>query len=378
MPPRLSLWVESDRNMTRWSDYYLDKDFSNFWAKRTGDPAKRVLVILGLGFDPRCLTALKAMAKLGCKDRLGYLALKLVARPALGSLGIVTESLARGNLDELSKIDGCHQEAVYDIETHDAEGHNVAGRKTLSAVGGATEILKKYTDVVVDISGMPRGVFFPLISYLLKLADKGEFGNLHVAVVEDSVLDSHISGREYGQADYLHTFRYQGENKIVWLPLLGANEAARLDKIHNKIKGACVETCPILPFPARSLRKVDDIAARHAELLFEGFLVSADNLLLCDERTPFDVYRKILEVEEYYRTRLGAVPAIGQVTTIVSPLSSKTLSLGMLLAAIERSLPVCHVEAGTYQVDVDGQGKVICGEGRDPIEIWLAGEPYNL
>jgi hypothetical protein len=220
-------------------------------------------------------------------------------------------------------------------------------------------------------------MFFPLIAYLLRLADKGVFQNLHVAVVEDPLLDSRISGREYGQADYLHTFRYQGEDKVVWLPLVGDNEAARLEKIHNKIKAACVEICPILPFPARSMRRVDDIAVKHAELLFEGFLVSLDNLLLCDERNPFDVYRKILEVEDYYRSRLGAVPAIGKVTTVVSPLSSKTLSLGMLLAAIERSLPVCHVEAGTYQVDVDEQGRLTGDTMRGPTEIWVAGEPYT-
>ena len=275
-------------------------------------------------------------------------------------------------------MEGCRLEAVYELRTHDAEGHNVAGRNTLSEIGSATEILKKYTDVLVDISGMPRGVFFPLIAYLLRLAERGLFRNLHVAVVEDPVLDSQISGREYGQADYLHTFRYQGEDKLIWLPLVGDNEAARLEKIHNKIRGACVEICPILPFPARSMRRVDDIAVKHAELLFEGFLVSVDNLLLCDERSPFDVYRKILEVEDYYRTRLGTVQAIGKVTTVVSPLSSKTLSLGMLLAAIERSLPVCHAETGTYQVDVDEQGMLLADETRVPTEIWVAGEPYTV
>jgi hypothetical protein len=363
--------------MARWTDYYLEEDFSGFWSRRVANADVRILTIVGVGFDPRCLVALKAMSKLGLGDRLGYLALKLVARPALGGSGDAIENLSKASFEDLLKIDGCRREAVYDVETHDTEGHNVAGRKTLSAVGGATEAFSKYTDVVVDISGMPRGVFFPLIAYLLRLADRNVFQNLHVAVVEDPVLDSRISGREYGQADYLHTFRYQGEDKLVWLPLVGANETIRLEKIHNKIKSSCVEICPVLPFPARSLRRADDVAVRHAELLFEGFLVSMDNLLLCDERTPFDIYRKILEVEEYYWKRLGAVSAIGKVTTVVSPLSSKTLSLGMLLAAIERSLPVCHVEAGTYQVEGDDQGRLIGETTRDPTEIWLAGEPYT-
>jgi hypothetical protein len=360
----------------RWSDYFLDEEFGPFWVERAKNPQVRVLLILGLGFDPRCLVALRALAEAGLEDRLGYMALRLLARPALGDAGLATEQLLKANGDELDRVIGCRREAIYDVATHDGEGHNVAGRTTLSEMSKASAILGSYTDVIVDISGMPRGVFFPLLAYLLRLADKGSFKNLHVTVVEDPALDARISGREYGQADFLHTFRLQGDNKLVWLPVLGANEGARLEKVHNKLKGTCIEICPIVPFPAGSLRRVDDIVLTHSELLFEGFLVAHENLLLCDERTPFDVYRKILEVEEYYRSRLGAIQGMGAVTTVVSPLSSKTLSLGMLLAAIERSLPVCHVEPGTYQVDTDDGGRLIGDTTRGPIEIWLAGEPY--
>lgn len=360
----------------RWADYFLEDDFAAFWTDRAKNPSVRVLLILGLGFDPRCLAALKVLAGIGLGERLGYVALRLHARPALGDAGLATEQLLKANAEELERAQGCRQEAIYDIETHDAEGHNVAGRKTLSEMSKTASLLGSYTDVIVDISGMPRGVFFPLLAYLLRLADKGAFRNLHATVVEDPVLDARISGREYGQADFLHTFRLQGDNKLVWLPVVGANEGARLEKVHNKLKGSCVEICPIVPFPARSLRRVDDIVLRHSELLFEGLLVAHENLLLCDEQTPFDVYRKILEVEEYYRSRLGAIQGMGAVTTVVSPLSSKTLSLGMLLAAVERSLPVCHVEPGTYQVEVDDAGRLVGHTTRGPNEIWLAGDPY--
>lgn len=361
----------------RWADYFLEDDFVRFWSGRAKDPNVRALLILGLGFDPRCLTALKALVGAGLGDRLGYIALRLQARPALGDAGLATEQLSRANGEELDGVAGCRREEVYDIETHDVEGHNVAGRKTLSEMSKASIILASYTDVIVDISCMPRGVFFPLLAYLLRLADKGTFRNLHATVVEDPILDASISGREYGQADFLHTFRLQADNKLVWLPVVGASEGTRLEKIHNKLKGTCIEICPIVPFPARSLRRVDDIVIKHSELLFEGFLVAHENLLLCDERTPFDVYRKILEVEEYYRSQLGAIQGMGAVTTVVSPLSSKTLSLGMLLAAVERSLPVCHVEPGTYQVEVDNTGRLVGDMTRSPSEIWLAGEPYE-
>jgi len=361
----------------RWADYFLEEDFPGFWMGRAKDPNIRVLLILGLGFDPRSLTALKALSVVGLGDRLGYIALRLLARPALGDAGVQTEQLSTANREALNEIANCRCEAMYDVETHDSEGHNVAGRKTLAEMSKASAILASYTDVVVDISGMPRGAFFPLLAYLLRLADKGTFRNLHATVVEDPVLDAKISGREYGQADFLHTFRLQGDNKLVWLPVVGANEGARLEKVHNKLKSGCIEICPVLPFPAPSLRRVDDIVIAHSELLFEGFLVAPENLLLCDERTPFDVYRKVLNVEEYYRKQLGAIKGMGAVTTVISPLSSKTLSLGMLLAAVERVLPVCHVEPGTYQVDTDQSGHLLGDTTRAPTEIWLAGDPYG-
>jgi hypothetical protein len=341
------------------------------------DTNARVLVVFGLGFDPRSLASLQVLAGLGLPDRVGYLALRIVARPAYGSSAAVVEQLSLENQEAVKQMTGCRAEPTLDVETQDAEGHSIAGRRTLDAMAKGKGILSGYSDVIVDISGMPRGMFFPLIAYLLRLADQQVFPNLHVSVVEDPILDARITGREYGVADYLHTFRHHDEGRVVWLPVVGASEAVRLDKIHNKIKSACIEICPIVPFPASSLRRADDIVVKHAETLFEGLLVSPDNLLLCDERTPFDVYRKILEVEHYYRSRLGSLPAVGKITTVVSPLSSKTLSLGMLLAAIERSLPVCHVEPGTYQVETNDDGKLVGGGTWEPQEIWLTGEPYT-
>jgi hypothetical protein len=363
--------------MGKWTEYYINYDFTGFWLNRMSDPAVRTLMVLGVGFDPRCLRALKNISEYGSPERLGYIALELNARTTFDKAGTLMKTRAESNQKELGSYNKCHKEAVFTIATHDEEGHNIAGRNVLRQIGSATEIFKKYTDVVVDISGMPRGIFFPLIAYLLRLADKNIFQNLHVSVVEDPLLDSRISGSEYGQADFIHTFHSQQPNKYVWLPLIGMNERARLSKIHDKIKDLCIEICPILPFPSSSLRRVDDIVLSHNELLFEGFLVSPDNLLLCDERNPFDVYRKILDVEEYYRHQLSAIPEIGKITTVVSPLSSKTLSLGMLLAAVERQLPVCHVEPGAYQFDSGSNGATPSGAECNPTEIWLSGEPYT-
>lgn len=361
---------------TRWMDYYLDDNFISYWVERAKNKDISVLLILGLGFDGRCLVTLKALASCKLGDRLGCLALRLVSRPSFGKSGELINKLGQSNSEEFSKIRSYRSEGVFETETHDNEGHYIGGRKALSILATNSAILGKYTDIIVDISGMPRGVFFPTLSYLIHQADLGKFRNLHAAVVEDPDLDTCIVGYEYGQADYVHTFRHLGEEKTVWLPLVGSSEVARLEKIHNKLRSSCIEICPIVPFPAVSLRRADDIIVKHAELLFESFLVSHENLIMCDEHTPFDVYRKIMDVEAYYRDRLSGIHGIGPVTTIVSPLSSKTLCLGMLLAAVEHNLPVCHVEAGALEVDVDRMTAILATSKYVPKEIWLTGEPY--
>ena len=154
--------------MGRWSDYFHDEHFSDFWRQRMADPKVRVLVVFGLGFDPRSLASLQVLAALGLPDRVGYLALKIVARPAFGSSASVVQKLSVDNEDGLKRTAGCRSVGTLDVETQDSEGHSIAGRRTLEAMAKARNVLSGYSDVVVDISGMPRGMFFPLIAYLMR------------------------------------------------------------------------------------------------------------------------------------------------------------------------------------------------------------------
>lgn len=62
---------------------------------------------------------------------------------------------------------------------------------------------------------------------------------------------------------------------------------------------------------------------------------------------------------------------------VVSPLASKLLSLGLLLAAIDRHLPVSYVEAGMYEIE-PGRFSELATRQHNPLEVWVAGEPYSL
>ena len=63
---------------SRWRDYFVEEDFGRFWAKRAEDPSVRVLIVLGVGFDPRCLVTLRTIA--GSHER--FLVLEVFGRYA--------------------------------------------------------------------------------------------------------------------------------------------------------------------------------------------------------------------------------------------------------------------------------------------------------
>lgn len=363
---------------SRWSDYYIDYDYKSFWKSRLASEEAKVCVILGVGFDPRSLVALEILAEIAHPSQISYLAMLLPPPPSISDLARETETLTQLNQQRLKDFKGGTRIHQGEVAIRDDVGHPVGARKAVALVNQHLAEIALHRDIVVDISGMPRSFFFPVIKYLCGKSDQGKIRNLHVTVTEDPAIDGKIRGSEYGDADYIQHFRPRGQRRLVWVPIIGKSESNRVNKIHAQLESECIEVCPVIPFPARSLRRADDLLVELREELFERIFVSQDNILLCDEGTPFDVYRKIVEMDEYYRERLKDLPGIGEVTTVVSPLASKMLSLGALLAAIERELPVSYVEAGSYYVETPRVSLLGSERKLNPVEVWLTGEPYEI
>jgi hypothetical protein len=357
----------------RWSDYFMTRDFSAFWAERLSEPGASVCLITGIGFDPRCTVGLERLLTVSQPGQVGFLGLRLNSPLEVNEPSRERNRLAERH-EKLIAATSATQIGIGQVALQDGSRFPVGGPRALDFVASHLQTLKQYRHVVVDISGMPRSIFFPLISYLCSRADQNMIENLHVILTEDQSLDANIRLSEFGDADYVHTFRMAGKKKLVWVPVLNKNERDRVLKIFGQVKDDCVEICPILPFPADSLRKADDILIDNSEVLFQELDIAPTNFLLCDETNPFDIYRKIVGLHDYYVEKLGSL--LGDVTTVVSPLSTKLLSLGMLLAAIERRLPVSYVEAGMYDPPV-AMIDSFSANADQTVEIWLTGEPYR-
>lgn len=96
------------------------------------------------------------------------------------------------------------------------------------------------------------------------------------------------------------------------------------------------------------------------------------NVIYVGEDDPVDVYRTILRIEEQRRPVFA--DTIGS-SIVLSPVGSKAVALGALMAAIETSLAVAYVEAIAYDVPANTEDGVNDTEG-PLIHVWLQGDAY--
>src|SRR5205823_6362511 len=114
----------------------------------------------------------------------------------------------------------------------------------------------------VDVSSLPRSVYFPVVAKLLFLVDgisDGRGPNLFALVTESAVLDRRIVEEGIDDdADYIHPFRGGVEREAtaswprVWFPLIGEGQQLQLTRIYDLINPA--EICPLLPSPSMNPR----------------------------------------------------------------------------------------------------------------------------
>ena len=233
---------------------------------------------------------------------------------------------------------------------------------------------------------LSKGVSFPIARGLL---DGTIFGalpeqrgiNIHAVVLEESWTDTRIVGEAADRAEVIKGFRGQlGDDNLqdaarLWVPQLTKEEGTRevLRRIHQTVNPNAV--CPILPFPAFDPRLPDELLEYHAEAVQNMWKVDAPDLIYADEKSPLDLYRTILRIDD---ARRRVFAKVGGSLLILSPLGSKALAIGSLMAAYERNFPVVYVESTGYRVDradIDSCRRQQTGE---IIHIWLAGDVYPV
>lgn len=219
------------------------------------------------------------------------------------------------------------------------------------AANGIVASLANKTDVVLDVSSMPRIVYLTIMTAILRalipdtsaLKALGANGvNFQILVAEDADLDSQIISEDpSNDVVWIPGFASAQLESVqdwplVWFPILGERRIHQFQKIMDAEVPGNAEICPILPHPSRDLTRADRLLVDYRAVLFDtrqtptSHIVS--NILYAHEAHPFEAYRQILGAMKRYRESLNI---LGGCQLLVTPLGSKLITLGAGLSCFE-------------------------------------------
>lgn len=341
------------------------KEVDGFLADYFAQSDRHVLLIAGAGFDPRSCAVATRLAATGMAIRA-----ILIRENRPNPPQVQVERASANTTALLAAIDERH---VVPVEIFGPDGAVVGGRNIVNVLG--RQSFAGVTDVVVDVSALSVGTSFPIIRYFVERIGRGKGpANLHVFVAHDPRLDADIRSVPSDAPGYVHGFKggstlFEAANAArLWLPQLAAARRGALARLHDFVEPH--DTCPILPFPSSDPRLGDALAAEYLTEFESTWSVDTRNIVYADEGDPLDLYRTILRLDDL---RQPVFAETGGSMLVLSPLGSKVMALGALMAALERDLPVAHLEPIGYELET-----AVPAEITEPnlVHIWLEGDVY--
>lgn len=381
--------VTTDNIKIRWQDYILNSstELIDFWKDHLGNKKRDVLFVLGRGFDSRMCLGLETLVSTNKVNKLEVLAINLdegANSPSQDYLPNVEE-----NWQKLEDIVEDKATIIQKDVTMWSEDGRRIGSRSAGSLFTKIEDLSEFTDIIVDISAMPRSIYIPLIGSILYILDNSEKQenkikiNLHIWVSENPVLDSAIHDQEIEEsASFIHGFGGKFELEAtanvpsIWIPVLGEGQLAQMERIYDRVQPD--EICPVLPSPSSDPRRGDNLILEYRELLFDSLRIEPRNYIYADEQNPFEVYRQIRRTILHYQK---ALEPLGGCKTVISALSSKLMSLGTLLVAYELKqvdidVGIAHIESNGYKIGCELDEDAMLNNNQ-LFGIWLYGECYE-
>ncbi|MBB4606219.1 hypothetical protein GGR59_002464 [Xanthomonas arboricola] len=344
--------------------YHRDDDTEIFIRKYFGAKERFTLWVGGAGFDPRSTNIPKLLNAAGAKVK-GVMIREERPRPpaALKQKADEHEVTLKSLFDSSERLE-------VQIFSND-ETNVIAGRE--AAEGLKKVDLTNITDIIVDMSALSVGVSFPLTKLFYEAGRSKCFPSVHIMATASTPTDEAVITSElWDRFQTIHGFaadveleETQGKDKL-WLPHLAYGKGPALKIIYDGIQPN--ETCPILPFPAASPRAVERLIDEYSTEIRGAWAVDHRDFLYAAENDPLDLYRTILRIDTL---RSQTYKATGGAVTVLSPVGSKVMAIGALMAALERPLPVIYVETQRYMLNAPSI------EPGGVIHIWLSGSAYH-
>jgi hypothetical protein len=372
----------------RWDPYVLLKndDCIPFWKEHFGSSNRNLLYILGKGFDWRMNMGIDSIIESCPELDITCLAIEFDEDKSSSSRKYMP--LVNENYDQLKKlVKGKILLKPVELWRTASKRKRRVGDKNVAELFSDFNSISGYTDIIIDISSLPRGIYFSLIGKVLSLIDankiKFESQNLFVVTAENAELDKNISESQPDD-ELSYVFGFLGGSELtsdkkptIWLPILGESKQHQIRAAHGKIKPE--EICPVLPFPSKNPRRSDNLIIEYHQLLFDELNIEAQNILYVSEQNPFEVYRTLRETILNYDSSLKILNGCD---IVISAFSSKLLSIGALLAAFEFKM-LNTIKVGVLNVDSQGYNIENHEDLKSLIDktelfvTWLAGDPYK-
>lgn len=346
---------------------HFDERVSAFIGEYFARADRKCLVIAGAGFDPRARLVAEKLSK-AMGDRL----CGLFVREERGDPALNLKDLADKNERVLRAIVRHSEVKKVEIFSPD-DGAAVGGQRMISMLRDY-DWPENITDIVLDMSALSMGIGFPTARMLIEKCEADPSLNLHIMIASNPELDDRIIGEPAPVAQAVRGFAGPTSYQTlpvarIWLPQLGRGRVETLRKIRATHQDV-YKICPVLPFPARNPRRGDELLAEYQPSLIDEWEVDSRDYIYVSERNPLDCYRSISTLKKRYDKTVDEVfsPQI-----ILSPLGSRVIAAGAMMAAVEHDLSVHYVETLRYEL----KPEVRSTNFEDMVvHIWLHGPVY--
>ncbi|MDH4990691.1 hypothetical protein QEZ48_07585 [Aquamicrobium lusatiense] len=346
---------------------HFDNRARSFIAEFFAEPSRRCFLVAGAGFDPRSQIIPASLA-----NAMGDNLHAMFIREERGEASAVLKKAADANEANLRSL--IKNSQVVPITIFDPSDNATIGGNQIASALRNVELPNGVTDVILDMSALSMGIAFPAAKLLLAIAESSEELNFHVMLASNPELDASIVGEP---AERVLTVRgFAGNSGAeqdvpkarIWLPQLAKSKKGSLDQIKASLTDL-YKVCPILPFPARDPRRADTLIEEFGEQIRGDWQVDARDYMYVSERNPLDSYRSIEMLKKRYDK---TVDGIFEPQIILSPVGSKVMAAGAMMAAIKHDLTVQYVEALRYDISPEAAD----ADEMDIVHIWLHGPIY--
>ncbi len=349
--------------------WHADSEAEGF-VKEYFPTARKILYIGSIGFDPRTLKTYKKLKEVAA-EKITTLFIQEDRQQGSAALRARAKTTEQGLAQELG-----HEPDICNIPIFAEDGATIGGVELIKAMSHRITNVAEYTDIVVDICAMSRGVFFPLIKYLRDLIKKPNPEiSLHILVVDQPTVDYSYIPDYYDRAGWMKGFdggagllSAKSTATKLWMPQLMSDRHLVYNNLHVFVSPD--DVCPILPFPGIRPKMVDELVMEYKDEINTVWNTALQNIVLASESDPLDMYHSVANMDAERKK------IFKNAFTILSPMGSKVSTIGGLLAAMDLDLPVAYVETLGYHEVKAAEKNPTLSDAERLVHVWVDGPIY--